>query len=259
MRVATADLVPTDANLLPAYDSFSALEAACSDFGEQVNGREHRTTRRVPAEALVEERRRLHPLPASGFTACFGTTRRVEANLPIIHFDGGEYSVPHELRTEVVWVRHHGDEVVITAAGPAGAAEVARHLVTTPGNPRHVGEHFGPAPETPLSRTPRPSSDAESAFLAIGPGASLWLTEAGAQGVSRVRAKMADAVTLAVLHGASALDRALAEAAMLGRFAEEDLASILAHQASRTDGDHRRAGEDASLQPGTASWSAFGR
>jgi hypothetical protein len=95
--------------------------------------------------------------------------------------------------------------------------------------------------------------------LAIGPGAGLWLTEAGAQGVNRVRAKMADAVTLALLHGAGVLDRALGEAAMLGRFKEEDLASILAHQASRTEGDHCRAGEEASLQPGTGSWSAFGR
>lgn len=42
VRVAKADLVPTEANLLPAHPSFSALERACAEFCAQVNGREHR-------------------------------------------------------------------------------------------------------------------------------------------------------------------------------------------------------------------------
>src|SRR5205085_9663979 len=33
VRVAKADLVPTDANLLDAYPSFGALSAACDPFG----------------------------------------------------------------------------------------------------------------------------------------------------------------------------------------------------------------------------------
>jgi transposase len=64
VRVAKADLVPTLANLLPAYGTFAELVAACEAFCETVNGREHRKTRRVPAELLVEERARLHPIPA---------------------------------------------------------------------------------------------------------------------------------------------------------------------------------------------------
>ena len=70
--------------------------------------------------------------------------------------------------------------------------------------------------------------------------------------------KMANAVSLAALHGTAAVDRALAEAAVLGRFAEGDLASIVTHQATALVGNHR-AGEDHSLQPGTASWDGFGR
>ena len=35
VRVAKADLVPTDANLLPAYGSFAELEAACAGFTER--------------------------------------------------------------------------------------------------------------------------------------------------------------------------------------------------------------------------------
>ena len=63
VKIAKADLVPCEANLLPEYDSFAELEAACAAFCQQVNNRPHRVTRRVPAEMLAEERARLHPLP----------------------------------------------------------------------------------------------------------------------------------------------------------------------------------------------------
>jgi hypothetical protein len=72
VRVAKADLVPTDANLLGAYPDFAALESACDDFCHEVNNRAHRVTRRAPAEMLAEERHRLHRLPASAYTAALG-------------------------------------------------------------------------------------------------------------------------------------------------------------------------------------------
>jgi hypothetical protein len=65
VKLAKADLVPTDANLLPEYGSFAALEAACAAFCDQVNARPHRITRRAPAEMLAGERARLHPVPAA--------------------------------------------------------------------------------------------------------------------------------------------------------------------------------------------------
>lgn len=259
VRIAKADLVPTEANLLPAYPSFAAMEQACEAFCHDVNDRVHRSTRRVPAEMVAEERRRLHRLPTTPYTATFGVTRTVGITTPVIAHEGGEYSVPHRLRGEVVWVRAHGDDIVVTHVGPAGAVEVARHERTTPGNPRHVDEHFGPTPEGPLNRTPRARSAAEAAFLAIGAGASLWLTEAGAAGVARPRPKMADAVALAALHGTEAVDWALGHAAVMGRFAESDLAAIIAHHAAAGPGDVLRAGEDHTLQPGTSAWEGFGR
>ena len=155
MRIAEADLVPTDANLLAAYCSFSELVDACEAFCDLVNGREHRSTRRVPKVMLSEERLAMHPPPQHPYTAVFGVTRTVGSNIPVIAFDGGEYSVPKHLRGDVVWARHHGDQIVVTAVDRSGAHEVARHLVTTPGNPRYVDEHFGPAPEGPLNRTRR--------------------------------------------------------------------------------------------------------
>ena len=259
VRVAAADLVPTEANLLPDYTTFGELQEACGAFSAEVNGREHRATRRAPVEMLAEERTMLHPLPARPFTACFGVTRTVGTNIPVVSFEGGDYSVPHCWRTEVVWVRAVGDEVAVTAVSDTGPEEVARHERGGPGHPRYVDEHFGPKPEGPLHRTPVPMNEAEAAFLAIGAGAVLWLTEAGAAGTVRPRVKMADAVALAAVYGTATVDRALAEAAVLGRFAEGDLASILAHQATGLVGESRRAGEDHSLQPGTGSWDGFGR
>ncbi len=83
VRIAEADLVPTEANLLAAYKSFGELAAACEAFCDQVNARAHRATRHVPAEMLAEERHEVAPLartaptpPCSGFPAPSGPTPR---------------------------------------------------------------------------------------------------------------------------------------------------------------------------------------
>ena len=224
-----------------------------------MNARPHRVTRRAPTEALAEERTRLHPLPIQPFTLAFGQTRTVGSTTPMVDFQTGQYSVPHTLRGEVVWVREHGQEVVVVHVGPAGPVEVARHARTTPGSPRLDDAHFPPQPAGPLARTPQARSVAEAEFLAIGEGAALWLTEAGAAGTSRMRAKMARAVALAKLHGAAQVSWALGHAAVHGRFADGDLAAILAHRASAAPGSAHRAGETASLQAGTAAWQGFGQ
>ena len=84
--------------------------------------------------------------------------------------------------------------------------------------------------------------------------------EAGAAGASRVRAKMADAVALAKLSGVDKVNWALGHAAVHGRFAERDLASILRHRAAGGDpAPTARASEDHSLQAGTNAWKQFGR
>ena len=259
VRVAKADLVPTAANLLGGYADWAALEAACGVFCEEVNARPHRVTRRAPAEMLVEERHRLHRLPAHPWTAAFGQTRTVGCPQPMVQLDWCLYSVPWRLAGETVWVRRRGEDVIVTHVGPGGPVEVARHQVTTPGNPRVDDAHFPPAPEGPLARTPVPATPAEAEFLAIGDGAALWLKEAGAVGAARVRAKMADAVALAKLSGAGPINWALGHAAVYGRFAEGDLASIVAHQASAAGGDPAWAGEGHSLQAGTDAWKGFGR
>ncbi len=257
VKIAKADLVPTQANLLPAYRSFAGLEEACAVFCGQVNDRPHRVTRRAPAEMLAEEQARLHPVPAAPFTAALGVTRKVDG-LSLVSFEAGQYSVPHQLAGQAVWVRRHGEQVVITHAGPGGPAEVARHQVTTPGSPRVDDAHYPPPPPGALGRKPKARTAAEAEFLAIGDGAGLWLAEAAAAGAGRVRAKMAGAVQLARLHPAAVVDRALGEAAAAGRFGEGDLAAILTHQAQASAGPVCRASEDATLAQGTTGWAGFG-
>jgi hypothetical protein len=132
VKLAKADLVPTDANLLGEYGSFAALEAACEVFCGQVNARSHRITRRAPAEMLAEERARLHPVPAVPFTAALGVTRRVDA-MSLVMFEGGQYSVPHALA---------GQAVLRAPARRAGSDHLGRAVRPGRGGPA-PGDHAG--------------------------------------------------------------------------------------------------------------------
>lgn len=263
MKISKADLVPTDTNLRAEYASFAELEAACEAFCDKVNTRAHRTTRRPPGEMLVEERARLHPVARVAHTVAFGTTRVVPVNTPMVMFESGQYSVPHELLGQTVWVRAHGvgdgEQVVIVHVGEDGPHEVARHDRATPGTPKITDEHFPPQPEGPLNRSPRARNAAEEEFLALGEGARLWLIEAAAAGTSRMRVKMADALDLAKLFDARQVDWALGHAAVHGRFAEADLSSILDHYARTPKAGEHRASEDSSLTQGTSAWAQLGQ
>ena len=191
VRVAKADLVPTDANLLDDYAAFADLKAACELFTEQVNARPHRLLGRPPVEALAEEHVHLHPIPALPHVATFGTTRTVSRD-STISFGGVRYSVPHRLIDTRVWVREHGDElVVVTVDSAHGPAEAARHAKSTKGHPRIIDAHYPPRSSVPASKTPRARDPHEQAFLDLGDGARSWLIEAAACGAHRVRAKLA--------------------------------------------------------------------
>jgi len=184
-------------------------------------------------------------------------TRTVDA-MSLVAFEGGQYSVPHQLAGRVMHVRRHGEQVVIACAGPDGVHEAARHQLTTPGSPRIDDSHYPPAPPGALRRAPKARTAAEAQFLAIGDGAAQWLAEAAAAGATRVRAKMAEAVQLAALHGSAVADRALGQAATAGRFADRDLGAILAHLAAAAPGELSRATEQHTLAQGTSAWARHG-
>jgi hypothetical protein len=213
VRIARADLVPTDHNLRSGYEDFAELEAACAGFCERVNARERRVTRRAPAVMLAEERGRLHPLAKVPHTLCFGQTRKVSWQ-STISVGGAIYSVPSTLVDEREWARADGNELVVVHADRAdGAREVARHQLTTPGRPSIREEHYPPRPAGAIERKPRAQGAEEQAFLAIGPGAEAWLIATAAAGTTKLRRKVAEAVDLAKLHGPGDVDDALAAAA----------------------------------------------
>ena len=93
MRVAKADLVPTDANLRGDYAGWAELVEACEAFTAEVNARVHRVTRRPPVEMLTEEQHRLHALPERPYTAALGETRKVSWS-STVSFGAVTYSVP---------------------------------------------------------------------------------------------------------------------------------------------------------------------
>ena len=258
VKLAKADLVPTDTNLLPAYDSFAELETACAEFTEMVNARIHRLTRRAPVEMLAEERTRLHRVPDQPHTVAFGLARRVPVNTPMVTFEYGQYSVPQRLLGAQVWVRARslgaGEEIIVIHLDPRhGPVEVARHLRARPGSPQIDDDHFGgPVDKQPGQYRIRPRNQAEAAFLAIGDGAHVWLAEAAAAGTSRIRAKMEAAVTMAKVAGNTRVDWALGHAAVNGRFGWRDLSSIVnAHPPVA----RQTASESRSLAQGTSGWA----
>ena len=70
---------------------------------------------------------------------------------------------------------------------------------------------------------------------------------------------MAHAVALSKLHTLEQVDWALGHAALHGRFAEADLASILEHNTTATPGPRLTADEAGSLAQGTTGWAALGQ
>ncbi|MGN7199054.1 IS21 family transposase, partial [Arthrobacter sp. SAFR-044] len=149
------------------------------------------------------------------------------------------------------------EQVIIVHHGPAGPVEVARHHRARPGSPAINDEHFpGTRTRIPGDYAVKARTAGEAEFLAIGTGARTWLVEAAAAGTGRMNVKMAEAVTLAKIAGTEAVDRALGDAALHGRFAHGDLPSILNANIRRTT--THAADETRSLTQGTSAWAGLG-
>jgi len=260
------DLVPTKANLRTGYNSFAELTEACEAFGDKVNGRVHRETNRVPIEALVVEQTRLHPIPVAPFTAALGETRTVDTD-QTVRFGSVRYSTPPGLVGGEVWVRADGEELVITAHqnsdGHAGLVEVARHRLSTPGNPRIDLSHYPDHPQEPdgSPKPPQPNGPQHRGESVPRPGARCALM-AGRGRRGRCPAGPVEddrRLELAALVGTGPVDAALGVAAAAGRFAEGDLLAIVHHRANGASvASLVVADEDHSVQPGTSAWAAFG-
>ena len=108
VKIAKADLVPTDHNLRDEYSDFAELEEACERFMAEVNTRPHRITRRPPVEMLAEEHEHLHRLPKLPHTSVL----RANAQGQLAVADLGGRCASTRSRTtlidERVWARIDG-------------------------------------------------------------------------------------------------------------------------------------------------------
>jgi hypothetical protein len=209
-------------------------------------------------------RLRLHPVAAHPHTVAFGTSRVVPPNTTMVCFEAGQYSVPHTLLGETVWVRVHGrgadEQVIIVHVGPSGPAEVARHARATPGSPQVSDAHFPAQPAGALDPNPtRPQRDRGAV-----PGPGRGGTALAGRGRRRGHHQDAGKDRRGARPGHAVRGYrgglALGHAAVHGRFAEADLASILDHHATGARaGDRHQAGEDRSLTLGTAAWAQLGQ
>ena len=75
VRVAKADLVPTDHNLREEYEDFAALERACEEFMAEVNTRPHRATDGTAGRCRS-------PRSMSGCTGCRSCRTRCASGRP---------------------------------------------------------------------------------------------------------------------------------------------------------------------------------
>lgn len=270
VKLAKADILPTDFNLRGHYASFVELEAACVETMDRLNGRMHSVTKRVPETMLSQERETLHATAKEPYSLALGTTRSISWS-STISYSGARYSVPHAYCGLRAWVRTSGDEVIIAFMDEHKVTrEIARHVLVSPGEASILDEHYPKRPSSPTDRPPRATNAQEARFLGIGHGASRWLIEACASGVTRIPTKMGRALELTDRHGEGLVDEALSICAMTGRFATGDIESILAaRQRSDTQGDHSHREHTSTpdvdirdidtLQVGTSTWEGFGR
>jgi transposase len=260
VKIAKAEVVPTSANLLDDYPGIVDLADACLEFCDRVNQRIHRMTMVPPAQRWALERGHLHPLPAEPFLTALGEERRVNDD-QTIRWGNVPYSTPDGYQNTKVCCRVETDELIIVARTPTGLSEIARHRLSTPGNPVIVDAHYPHHPDgsQPRRPRPRPRSELEIAFCDLGEGAHQWLVEAAATGTTKIKTKMRRAIEVATLVGADRVDQALGLAAAAGRFEDADLTSICDHLAHhKPPTDLVIADETHSAQPGTQTWEGFG-
>ena len=75
VKIAKADLLPSEHNMRASYSDFGELERECEAFCERVNTREHRVTRRAPAVMLVSEREQFIPFRQCAYCVFWGDTQ----------------------------------------------------------------------------------------------------------------------------------------------------------------------------------------
>ena len=119
-------------------------------------------------------------------------------------------------------------EKMIMVVAPVTGEVLAEHPLVGPGETSIDDAHYDrPRPDRP-HRAPRPRTQVEKDFCALGPVAEAFLVGAAAAGVSRLGGEIADILALGAAHGTDALVAALERAVTYRRWRAADIRSILA-------------------------------
>ena len=209
----------------PFGDRMTANDAA-EVWCAEVNANTHAEICAVPTVRLQTERELLRPLPSLRPEIGLKTISRKVDRLSCIRFGSARYSVPCRLIGQQVTITTSA--TMLSVVGPVTGEVFAEHTLVGPGETSIVDAHYDrPRPDRP-NRAPRPKTQAEKDFCALGPVAEAFLVGAATAGVSKLGVELADILTLGAAHGDDALVAALERAVTYRRWRAADIRSILA-------------------------------
>lgn len=203
----------------------AAWNEAAVEWCAERNGVEHSEICAVPDDRLAVEVDLLRPLPTARPRIGRAELRKVD-KLATIRVASVRYSVPSILvGTRVEAVTYDG---VVRIYRIDTGELVATHDQLGPGESSILDEHY-PTPRKPPSRGPRPRTETEHAFVALGAHADAFIRAGAAAGMTMLPKEIEVIVNeLVPAHGELAVTRALERAVRFSRFRADDVRSILA-------------------------------
>ena len=215
----------TEAAITGTPVDLRTANAAAKAWCVEVNAAVHSEICAVPNERLLIERELLGPLPSLQLRIGAPAVLRKVDRLSCVRYASARYSVPTRLiGTSVAVVLDHG---AVCLVEPATGDVVAEHELGAPGSASILDDHYdGPRPAP--NRGPRPKTQPERQFCALGADAEAFLIGAAAIGNTRLGSELEVLLGLGAAHGSDALIAALHRAVAFRRFRAADVRSILA-------------------------------
>jgi len=210
----------------PDVHHLAAANADAARWCTEVNAAVHSEICAVPAKRLETERELLGPLPSLRPELGPPPASRKVDKLSCVRFGSARYSGPSRLIGTTVLITVAANTIRI--AEPFTGEIAAEHALVAPGEVSIADEHYGSGRPDKPRRAPRPRTDDEKRFLALGDVAAAFLTGAAAAGVSTLGREISQILTLQAAHGDAALVVALERAMEFRRWRADDVRSILA-------------------------------
>jgi transposase len=210
----------------PVVSDLAAANQSAARWCAEVNAVVHSEICAVPAGRLEQERELLGGLPSLRPEIGARPASRKVDKLSCVRFGSARYSVPARLIGTTVLIEVHGSRIRVLE--PFTGEIAAEHQLVAPGEASIADEHYGSARPDKPRRAPRPRTEHETQFLALGDPAATFLTGAAAAGVANLPREISEILTLQAAHGPAALVAALQRAAEFRRWRADDVRSILA-------------------------------